>query len=225
VLTLGIFTLGIVFVPLAALCCAVGLLLALAGRSVSGFFVSLVGTFLTVVAFIFSPSLWFLAGGLLIASQNMEGSKPASPNSAIQSPSGVAVTEPSKTDSGVTTQVPPNAKNFFEGIWVKTDDECKDEEGPNSRTIIDLGNTVDRKPAPIFDQYENHCLIDRTTVSGGAVTFSATCFESGDDFEKRENGRKTTIKVSSRPNGSLNINGKNFIKCRAVRAADQSKRP
>jgi hypothetical protein len=66
---LGIFTLGIIFVPLAAVCSVIGLLLAIAGRSSSGFLVSLLGGLLTTVGFILSPILWFLAGGLLVASQ------------------------------------------------------------------------------------------------------------------------------------------------------------
>jgi hypothetical protein len=63
---LSIFTLGIVFVPLAALCCVVGLLLAMLGRSGSGFAISLVGGVLTATGFALSPSLWLLTGGLLL---------------------------------------------------------------------------------------------------------------------------------------------------------------
>jgi hypothetical protein len=42
----------------------------------------------------------------------------------------------------------------FEGLWAQTKKECLDEDGPDSKTFIDLGNIVDGKPAPIFDQYE-----------------------------------------------------------------------
>jgi hypothetical protein len=66
---LGILTLGIVFVPLAALCSLVGLLNGLSGNG-SGIATSALGFFLTAVGFMFSPSLWFLTGGLLVASHN-----------------------------------------------------------------------------------------------------------------------------------------------------------
>jgi TPR repeat protein len=73
----GIVTLGIVFVPLAALCSAIGLLRGLAGLSGSGIAVSLLGGVLTILGFVFSPSLWFLAGGLLVASQAQEPTAPS----------------------------------------------------------------------------------------------------------------------------------------------------
>jgi hypothetical protein len=62
---LGILTLGVVFVPLAALCSVLGLLRGLIGLSSSGIAVSLLGGVLTIIGFVFSPSLWLLAGGLL----------------------------------------------------------------------------------------------------------------------------------------------------------------
>jgi hypothetical protein len=61
---LGIFTFAVVFVPLAAICSVIGLLLGLAGRSGSGFGLSLVGGVLTAAGFTVSPSLWLLFGGL-----------------------------------------------------------------------------------------------------------------------------------------------------------------
>jgi len=65
----------------------------------------------------------------------------------------------------------------FEGVWAKTGKECRDQDGPTSRTLIDLGNVIAGKPAPIFDQYENHCKIGRKAIAGGATILSATCFE------------------------------------------------
>ena len=65
---LGIFTTGIVFVPLAALCSVIGLLRGLTGGSGSGFAVSFLGIVLTGVGFAVSPSLWFFAAGLFVAS-------------------------------------------------------------------------------------------------------------------------------------------------------------
>jgi hypothetical protein len=73
----GIVTLGIVFVPLAALCSVIGLLRGLAGLSGAGIAVSLLGGVLTILGFVFSPGLWLLAGGLLVASQAQEPTAPS----------------------------------------------------------------------------------------------------------------------------------------------------
>ena len=64
---LGIFTVGIVFVPLAALCTLFGLLRGIAGRSVAGIGCSLLAGTLTVWGFVVSPTLWVLVGaGILV---------------------------------------------------------------------------------------------------------------------------------------------------------------
>jgi hypothetical protein len=65
---LGIFSLGIVFVPLAALCSVAGMLLGLVGRSSSGFSISLIGGVLAITGVVLSPSLLLLVGGLVVAS-------------------------------------------------------------------------------------------------------------------------------------------------------------
>ena len=57
---LGIFSVGVLFVPLAAGCSLVGLLRGVAGGSGSGIGVSLLGILLTVAGFVVSPSLWVL---------------------------------------------------------------------------------------------------------------------------------------------------------------------
>jgi hypothetical protein len=49
----------------------------------------------------------------------------------------------------LASQTPLRAAEQFEGIWAKTQAERLDEEGPNSRTLIDLGNVIDDKPAPV----------------------------------------------------------------------------
>jgi hypothetical protein len=81
---LGIFTLGILFVPLAAICSLVGLLNGLSGNG-SGLATSVLGAFLTAAGFMASPSLWFLAGGLLVASHN-QPSVAANPPVTASSP-------------------------------------------------------------------------------------------------------------------------------------------
>jgi hypothetical protein len=57
---LGIFTFGIVFVPLAALCSVIGFIRGAMGRSGTGVGVSILGITLAVVGFMVSPSLWLL---------------------------------------------------------------------------------------------------------------------------------------------------------------------
>ena len=56
----GIFTIGVLFVPLAAICSLIGLLRGIGGMSGTGIGLSLLGIALTAAGFVFSPSLWFL---------------------------------------------------------------------------------------------------------------------------------------------------------------------
>jgi hypothetical protein len=102
----------------------------------------------------------------------------------------------------------------FEGLWAKTTEECLDEDGPNSRTVIDLTNVVDGKQTPIFDQYENHCLIDRKSADGEKTSLNVTCFEFWEDFTKRVDGEKRTIKLSPGGNGRLIIDGESYVRCK-----------
>jgi hypothetical protein len=66
---LGIFTLGLIFVPLAILSSLFGLLRGLANQSTAGTGMSIVGLTLSAIGFFSSPSLMLLAGGLLVAGQ------------------------------------------------------------------------------------------------------------------------------------------------------------
>ena len=113
----------------------------------------------------------------------------------------------------LTSQASLRASEPFEGVWAKTQAECRDEEGPNSRTLIDLGNIIDGKPTPIFDQYEHHCRIDQTSAAGGRTSFAATCFEFREDFAKGVEGRKTTIKLAPAQRGALKIDGALYKRC------------
>lgn len=64
---LGVFTIGIVFVPLAALCSIVGFLRGISAGSASGIGMSLLAAALTVWGFLFSPTLWPVAALLVHA--------------------------------------------------------------------------------------------------------------------------------------------------------------
>lgn len=57
---LGIFTLGIIFVPLAALCSLMGLIRGAMGGSAAGIGVSILGAILAIWGAIVSPSIWLL---------------------------------------------------------------------------------------------------------------------------------------------------------------------
>jgi hypothetical protein len=101
----------------------------------------------------------------------------------------------------------------FEGLWAQTKDECLDEESPTSKTLIDLNNLEDGKPAPLFDRYEHHCRIEDRANAGGDTSLTATCFEFWDDFLKGTDGIKTSIKLSLKRDGTLVIDGKKFQRC------------
>jgi hypothetical protein len=84
----------------------------------------------------------------------------------------------------------------YEGLWAKTKVDCLDEESPNSRTTIDLSNTDNGKPAPIFDQYENHCLINERVAFANGSTLAVTCYEFKSDFTERREGRDAKIRLT-----------------------------
>jgi hypothetical protein len=114
-----------------------------------------------------------------------------------------------------TGQASLRATESFEGIWAKTKAECLDDEGPNSRTMIDLSNTVNGTPERIFDQYENHCLIAGRNASGNDMTLSVTCYEFWENFTKRIEGRAAKIKLSRAQKGRLTIDGIPYQRCEA----------
>jgi len=107
------------------------------------------------------------------------------------------------------------AAETFDGLWAKTQKECLNKEGPDSRTFIGLGNVIGGKPAPLVDQYENHCRIERRTPAGEGVTLTVTCFEFWEYFTKGIEGRKATIKLSPGLNGTLKIDGEPYLRCKA----------
>lgn len=61
--TLGILTIGLVFVPLAAICAAVGLLRGIFGRNAAGIGLSLLAWITVAIGIAVSPTVWiaFLA--------------------------------------------------------------------------------------------------------------------------------------------------------------------
>jgi hypothetical protein len=64
---LGILTIGIVFVPLAALCSFIGVISGIGNLRPTAVFVAIIGIVLTIIGWVMSPSMWILTG-LVIAS-------------------------------------------------------------------------------------------------------------------------------------------------------------
>ncbi len=109
---------------------------------------------------------------------------------------------------------PAIAAEPYEGAWVKSVKECSSKnDGPTSLTVIDLKVDVDGKPLPMVEQYENHCFIDKKSTTGSDTTLSATCYEFWDDFKKKANARKATIKLSLVSKDALKIDGKPYRRC------------
>ena len=102
----------------------------------------------------------------------------------------------------------------FDGLWVTSRKDCRGKDGPDSKTFIDLDNVIKGKPAPLVDQYENHCRVDRQTPAGDGLVLTTTCFEFWDDYNQGANGRKVTIRLSPGPKDTLKIDGKAYLLCK-----------
>ncbi|MCK1360646.1 hypothetical protein [Bradyrhizobium sp. 199] len=109
---------------------------------------------------------------------------------------------------------PVLAAQPFDGLWAATKKDCRDKDGPDSKTMIDLDNVIKGKPAPLVDRYENHCRIDRKTPASDGLVLSATCFEFWDDYTKGVNGSKVTIKLAPGATGTIKIDGKPYVLCK-----------
>jgi hypothetical protein len=106
-----------------------------------------------------------------------------------------------------------NAAELYEGAWARTVRECKDKDGATSLTIIDHRVNIDGKLRAMVEQYENHCFIDKKSTTGKDTTLNATCYEFWDDFKKKLNARKATIKLSMVSKDALKIDGKSYLRC------------
>jgi hypothetical protein len=91
---LGIFTWGLIFVPLSAICALVGSFRGIAGRSITGIGCSLLAGMLAVFGFVVSPSLWVLTGAALLA-QHV-----STPENATKRPSTAISHSPTRPPAG-----------------------------------------------------------------------------------------------------------------------------
>src|SRR3954451_12414157 len=106
-----------------------------------------------------------------------------------------------------------DASEPYEGAWVQSAKGCNDPDGATSLTVIDLKVNIDGKPRAMVEQYENHCFIDKKATTGSDTALNATCYEFWDDFNKKANGRKATIKLSLASKDLLKIDGKQYRRC------------
>lgn len=65
---LGIFSVGMLFVPIALICGLIGLLRGIGGSSAAGIGTSVLAGFLGIFGFFLSPSLWLVVGAMFLAS-------------------------------------------------------------------------------------------------------------------------------------------------------------
>jgi hypothetical protein len=103
----------------------------------------------------------------------------------------------------------------YEGAWVTNLQDCGDDDGFTSLTVIDLKFDFDGKPVPMVDRYEYHCRIEKKASVGNDTTLSVTCFEFQDYLRQNINGEKATIKLSVASKDMLKINGKLYRRCLA----------
>jgi hypothetical protein len=105
------------------------------------------------------------------------------------------------------------AAESYEGAWVRSAKECKQQDGATSLTVIGLDIKINGKPRAMVEQYENHCFIDRKSTSGNDTTLNVTCYEFWDDFKKKADSRKATIKLSQVSKDALKIDGVSYRRC------------
>ena len=114
----------------------------------------------------------------------------------------------------LAAQTSSHAAQTFDGLWATSKEDCPEQDGPDSKTLIDFDNVIDGKPAPLFDRYENHCRVDRKTPAGDGLVLTTTCFEFWDDYNKGANGQTVTIRLSPGPKGTIRIDGKPYLLCK-----------
>lgn len=127
---LGIFTFGLLFIPLAAICALSGFFRGIAGGSGVGIGTSLLAGVLCVIGFIVSPSLWILAAALFVrlpSSQSNPAYTPAQP------PAAVAVAPPQAAEALVTKD---------------NETAATSEQSPRSSPDVSAAQVVPAAPAP-----------------------------------------------------------------------------
>lgn len=141
--------------------------------------------------------------GLAFILLAVQGANPATPAVAAATKAAAAAAKPAAP-----------AAERWEGYWAKTRGECRHSDGLDSKTMIDLKNSENGKPAPLYDQYENHCRIDSHAAKGDVTTLKLTCFEFWDDYRAKKSPRRDTVTVTVLDRGRIRISGASYIRCR-----------
>ncbi|MBN8991763.1 MAG: hypothetical protein J0H42_26285 [Rhizobiales bacterium] len=109
---------------------------------------------------------------------------------------------------------PSQAAEGFDGLWALSKMECRHTDKADSRTMIDLSKPIGGNPAPMVDQYENHCRIDRKTAAGDGLVLAVTCFEFWDNFKNNIEPRKAAFRLAHGTNGTIKIDGQTYFRCK-----------
>ena len=125
-------------------------------------------------------------------------------------PALAAVAKP----TAAASKPPAVAAEKWEGYWAKNRKECRYGDSPDSKTMIDLRNMENGQPAPLYDQYENHCRVDSHAAKGDVATLKLTCFEFWQDYKAKKNSRRETVTVTVLDQSRIRINGASYIRCR-----------
>lgn len=112
------------------------------------------------------------------------------------------------------TASPTLAQSTIDGLWAQSPRDCANDEGPDSKTFIDLKNRIKGKLTPIYDQYENHCIVDRVGEEGKNIRLSLTCYEFWEEFNARKNGRRVGVRISDVSAKGLSIDGRKYRMCK-----------
>jgi len=116
--------------------------------------------------------------------------------------------------TAAASKPPAVAAEKWEGYWAKNRKECRYGDSPDSKTMIDLRNMENGQPAPLYDQYENHCRVDSHATKGNVTTLKLTCFEFWADYKAKKNSRRETVTVTVLDQSRIRINGASYIRCR-----------
>ncbi len=80
--------------------------------------------------------------------------------------------------------------------------------------MIDLKNKENGRPAPLYDQYENHCRIDSHATRANVTTLKLTCYEFWEYYKAKKEPRRDTITVTPKDRDRIVMNGSSYIRCR-----------
>jgi len=127
-----------------------------------------------------------------------------------------ATTKPAATAKpGAAAAKPPAAAaEVWEGYWAKNRKDCRYNDGPDSKTMIYLKNKENGRPAPLYDQYENHCRIDSHATRANVTTLKLTCYEFWEYYKAKKEPRRDTITVTQKDRDRIIMNGSSYIRCR-----------